>query len=211
MPQSLFFTKAAAARILPFATKIETLRVFKGSIQVTYRTTIGRCSTFLSKKAFYQDFIAFRQEGAKTCTVVEWAAWKYDWTQNYRYDVTSDSKKTYMVEISDITGNTYCDCADHDQQVKELGIGKVGCKHILATLNHKGYSSLAEYIDAVARRANADLFGDTPNIEAPKIDPIAELVCAIKSNSLSCAARKTTANQPRKTKVAPDPFGGFSF
>ena len=171
---SLFFTKAAAARILPYATKIEALRVLKGSIQVTYKTKNGRCSTFLSKKAFYQDFTTFRLEGAKTCTVVEWAAWKYDWTQNYRYDVTSDSKKTYMVEISDITGNTYCDCADHDRQLEELGNAKVGCKHILATLNQKGYGSLAEYIDAVEcrgkedssprtlveKRAYADLFGD---------------------------------------------------
>jgi hypothetical protein len=66
---SLIFSRTAALRILPYATKIEVLRVFKGSIQVTYLTLNGRYSTFLSKKAFYSDFITFRQQGAKTCSV----------------------------------------------------------------------------------------------------------------------------------------------
>ncbi len=79
---SLFFTKAAA-RLLPFATRIEAIRVFKGAIQVTYLTKNGRCSTFLSKTAFYQDFVAFRQEGAKTCTVKRWGAGSYQ----SRYEV----------------------------------------------------------------------------------------------------------------------------
>jgi hypothetical protein len=71
---SLFFTQAAAARLLPFATKIEAVRVFRGSIQITYLTKNGRCSTFLSKTAFFQDFVTFRQEGAKNCTVRRWGA-----------------------------------------------------------------------------------------------------------------------------------------
>ncbi len=65
----LFFTKAAAARLLPFATKIEAVRVFKGSIQVTYLTKNGRCSTFLSKTAFFNDFVSFRYAGAQTVVV----------------------------------------------------------------------------------------------------------------------------------------------
>lgn len=207
----LFFTKAAALRILQAqgvaACCVESIRVYKGSIQVTYLTKNGRCSTFLSKTAFYSDFIAFRLDGASNCTVVEWAAWKYDWTQNYRYDVTSNSEKTYMVEISDITGNTYCDCADHDRQLKELGNAKVGCKHILATLNQKGFSNLAEYIDAVARRAKADLFGEETDTDRDSIDPVADLVRATRSLALaSCSSA-----QKKSTKYNPDPFGGFSF
>jgi hypothetical protein len=40
-----------------------------------------------------------------------------------------------------------------------MGKAKLGCKHVLATLNHLGYGSLAEYMDAMAARAKADLFG----------------------------------------------------
>lgn len=98
---SLFFTKAAALRILQAqgiaAKQVETLRIFKGSIQITYLTLNGRCSTFLSKKAFYSDFITFRQQGAKTSTVKRWGAGSY---QN-RYEVFSGkTEKIYNVELS---------------------------------------------------------------------------------------------------------------
>lgn len=152
---SLFFTKAAAARLLPFATKIETLRVFKGAVQVTYSTRNGRYFTFLSKTAFFQDFVTFRQEGAKTCTVKPWGAGSYQ----CRYDIFSSmSEKIYVVELS--AGIAMCICPDYEEQRKQLGKAKIGCKHILATLNYVGgYSSLAEYIDTMAARAGADLFG----------------------------------------------------
>ncbi len=97
---SLFFSKAAALRILQAqgiaAKQVESVRVFKGSIQITYLTKNGRCSTFLSKKSFYSDFILFRQLGARSCTVQRWGAGSY---QN-RYDVfSSKSEKIYVVEL----------------------------------------------------------------------------------------------------------------
>jgi hypothetical protein len=139
----LFFTKAAAARFLPFATKIETLRVFKGAVQVTYRTKNGRCSTFLSKTAFYQDFTAFRQEGAQTCTVKRWGAGSYQ----CRYEVFSGkSEKIYSVELS--AGITMCSCPDWEKQRTELGKTAVGCKHILAAvIGTLGHSSLTNYLE----------------------------------------------------------------
>lgn len=194
---TLIFTKAAAARLLPFATKIEAVRVFKGAIQVTYRTLNGRCSTFLSKTAFFNDFVQFRQEGAKTCTVKRWGAGSYQ----CRYEVFSGmSERIYTVELS--AGTAMCGCPDYEEQYRQLGKAKVGCKHLLATLNHVGgYSSLTEYMDAMERQAASDLFGggwDEPAIVETKPTVLA---------ALGAVADPT----PRKTKPAPDPFGGFGF
>jgi predicted nucleic acid-binding Zn finger protein len=150
---SLFFTKAAAARLLPFATRIEAVRVFTGAIQVTYLTKNGRCSTFLSKTGFCQDFVAFRQEGAKSCTVRQWGAGSYQ----CRYEVFSGkSEKIYSVELAG--GLAMCSCPDYERQYQELGKAKPGCKHVIATLSRVGYSSIAEYMGAVSNRAKADLY-----------------------------------------------------
>ncbi len=192
MPQQLFFTKASALRILPFATKIEAIRVFKGAVQITYLTKNGRCSTFLSKTAFYSDFITFRQEGAKGCMVKRWGAGSYQ----CRYDVFSaKGEKIYVVELS--AGTAMCDCPDFEEQRKQLGKAKVGCKHVLATLNHVGYGSLAEYMDAMVARARGDLFGDEPQPVAPTQNEIAAISAVV------------AAPTPRKTKPVSDPFGGF--
>jgi hypothetical protein len=151
---ALLFTKAAAARLLPFATRIEAVRVFKGAIQVTYLTKNGRCSTFLSKTTFYQDFIAFRQKGAKTCKVRRWGAGSY--TNHYEC-FSSKSERIYTVKL--LAGLAMCECPDYEKQHQELGKAKTGCKHVIATLNHVGHGSLQEYMDAVSSRAKADLFG----------------------------------------------------
>lgn len=172
---SLFFTKAAALRILRFAKSIEAIRIFNGTIQVTYLTKNGRCSTFLSKSAFYQDFVAFRQEGAKTIRVKRWGAGSY--TNHYDcHSAQSDpgtgksplAHRTYTVKL--VAGLAMCECPDYEKQHQEFGKAKTGCKHVLATLNHVGYGSLAEYMNAIRQNAAAsDLFGggwDKPNIHS---------------------------------------------
>lgn len=196
----LFFTKAAALRILQAqgiaARCVEVIRVYKGAVQVTYRTKNGRCSTFLSKTAFYSDFISFRQEGAKTCTVKRWGAGSYQ----CRYDVFSaKSEKIYVVELS--AGIAMCGCTDFEEQRKQLGKAKVGCKHVLATLNHVGYGSLAEYMDAISTRAKSDLYGGGWD------EPVAPTRNAIVTISAAVA----DPSSPRQPKSAPDPFGGFDF
>lgn len=149
MPQ-LIFTKAAALRLLPHATKIEVIRVFKGSIQVTYLTRRGRCSTFLSKTAFFKDFVAFRYEGAKSVTVKRWTAGTYQ----CRYDCKSpNGENTRTVDLSG--GTATCSCPDYEQQYRQLGKARPGCKHVIATLKHVGYGSLAEYMDAKEQEKQA--------------------------------------------------------
>lgn len=193
---TLIFTKTAAARLLPFATKIEVLRVFKGAVQVTYLTKNGRCSTFLSKTAFFQDFVNYRQEGAKTCTVKRWGAGSYQ----CRYEVFSSmSEKIYTVELS--AGTAMCNCPDYEEQHRQLGKAKIGCKHAIATLNHVGYGSLAEYVDTMAAKARADLFTDEP---MQPVAPVSNLVAVLQAAVAAPTPR-------RKTKSAPDPFGGFGF
>lgn len=144
MPQELFLTKAAAARIIPGAIKIEAIRVFKGTIQVTYITKKGRCSTFLSKKAFYLDFTTFRLESASHCRVERWSAGTY----TSRYSVYSkDSENTRTV---DTYGMPNCSCPDYEKQRHYLGRAMPGCKHIMAVMGQLGHASLQDYRDAQA-------------------------------------------------------------
>lgn len=48
-PEPCYFQ---ATSILPFATSIEAVRIFNNAIQLTYWTGWGRCSTFMSIRAF---------------------------------------------------------------------------------------------------------------------------------------------------------------
>ncbi|MUL39439.1 SWIM zinc finger family protein [Gloeocapsopsis dulcis] len=196
----LFFTKAAALRILQAqgiaARCVETLRVYKGAVQVTYRTKNGRCSTFLSKTAFYSDFLTFRQEGAKTVTVKRWGAGSY--TNHYEC-YSDESERIYTVKL--LAGLAMCSCPDYEKQHQELGKAKTGCKHVIAVMHHLGHGSLQEYMDAASNRAKADLFGGGWD------EPIQEASTSTAPNQLVVAAE----GQPRRTKPAPDPFGGFGF
>lgn len=137
----MIFSKAAAQRILSFATKIEAIRVFRGTIQITYKTKNGRCSTFLSKQAFYADFIAFRKQGALGCLVKPPMAGCY----TTDYEVRSNLKDgIYTVRVQGT--HAWCSCPDYKKQDQELGKAMTGCKHLLATLSHLGYGSLADFV-----------------------------------------------------------------
>jgi hypothetical protein len=67
---SSIYTKATAKRLIPFSTNIEAIKELKNCIQVTYRVRGSRCSTFLSKLAFLDDFTALRTENAHACVEV---------------------------------------------------------------------------------------------------------------------------------------------
>jgi hypothetical protein len=110
------YTKTAAARILTFATRIETVRELPHVIQVTYRVGKARCSTFVSKAKFAADFVEFRQAGAVGLVVTAHS--------NDRYTVYNPTKGTYSAVVGGV-----CDCEDHQQHGQQ-------CKHIYAVLNH---------------------------------------------------------------------------
>lgn len=230
MAQELFLTKAAAARIIPGALKIEALRVFKGTIQVTYTTKKGRCSTFLSKKAFYSDFVSFRQQGAKSCTVKRWSAGTY----TCRYDVRGDRRgNTRTVDLSG--GMPSCSCPDHEKQRHYLGKAMPGCKHVLAVMGQLGHASLQDYRDSVfakAKMKRCSICGGNGMLHDSDDYPLercyhckglgCEKVVSLAEKALPRLAgspnTQTTINLPftakactTRKKTKPDPFGGFNF
>jgi hypothetical protein len=113
---STIYTKSAAKRLLPFATKIENVRELKNCIQVTYRANGGRCSTFLSKKAFVVDFSGIREEGSRLVEVVE--------STLHTYTVKSGDNY-YVVRPGHSDPHQRCECPD-------CNFRGVFCKHQIA-------------------------------------------------------------------------------
>ena len=114
------YTKAAAKRLLPFATKIEAVRELRNCVQVTYRSNGGRCSTFLSKKAFVVDFSGIREAAAQSVEVVE--------TSLYSYTVKS-ANNYYVVRPGHADLRQRCECAD-------CNFRGAFCKHQIAVADY---------------------------------------------------------------------------
>lgn len=208
MPQ-LFFTKAGALRILQAqgiaAKQVETLRVYKNSIQVTYLTQNGRCSTFLSKKAFVGDFTTFRQESASHCTVKRWSAGTYA----CRYEVkSSDGNSFRTVDLSG--GMPLCSCPDYETQRHYLGRAIPGCKHIMAVIGQLGHASLTQYLETITQKARADLFGGGWDEQTQHlIEPPSSFIDQREDvNQLMTGLIVGKSGAKKKQR---DPFGGFGF
>lgn len=157
----LFFTKTAAQRLLPFASKIERIAIVNGAVNVVYIVRNRRCSTFLSKRSFYNDFLAFREAGARTVVVRPWSRATY----GGHYDCFSGNSENIRV-VRLIAGTVNCSCPDWERQRAELGQLATGCKHVLATLSHIGHNSIAEYMEAKKREAEAKFLAEA---EAAKL------------------------------------------
>jgi hypothetical protein len=144
MVSSLAINKTAAARILPFATRVESVRQLRnGAIQVTYRVAGGRrCSTFVSRKAFERDFIEFRQLGAQSVSVKPWGAGTY---QNHYECRTAGGDRIHNVKLLGYAVN--CSCEDYEHQSDKVGLDAL-CKHGIAVLNYLGYGSISAYTTA---------------------------------------------------------------
>ena len=102
---SSIYTKSAAKRLIAIATHIETVRELKNCIQVTYRTSGGRCSTFLSKVPFLDIFTTLRTQNAATVEVRE--------VHENEYVVYSQKSNTYYtVRPNHSELNKRCECDD---------------------------------------------------------------------------------------------------
>ena len=124
MYMKTLFTKAAAKKLLPIATSIETVREMNAVIQVTYYVANGgRCSTFLSKKAFLEVNSSQRRQAAEVIEVVEFHG-------GGRFVVGSSNKDAfYCVRLSESDPAGRCDCGDcHFRGVE--------CKHQIACKNY---------------------------------------------------------------------------
>jgi hypothetical protein len=110
------YTKTAAKLLIPGARSVEAVRVLRnGVVQVTYIMNGGRCSTFLSAKAFLEVNFSRRQQAAEVIEIVEIHGEEV---------VVKSSKKDayYCVRLSHPDPYQRCDCGDcHFRGVK--------CKH----------------------------------------------------------------------------------
>jgi hypothetical protein len=124
---------SAARRILQCQV-VEQIRIMRnGAIQVTFRRTAqsSRCSTFLSHKAFEQDFIEFRKSGAKAITsVTPWIG------SDNQFSVRSASMPDAPPYTVVIEGNRHtCNCPDHRRQ-RDANRENPVCKHGFAVMNY---------------------------------------------------------------------------
>jgi hypothetical protein len=102
---SSIYTKTTAKKLIPFATHVEAVREFRNCIQVTYRVRGGRCSTFLSKLAFLDNFTALRTQNAALVEVRE--------LHENEYVVHSQkSNSFYKVRPNHPESSERCECAD---------------------------------------------------------------------------------------------------
>lgn len=132
----IVFNRSSAQRILSSYVKtvLEVKRV-KNSILVVYITfSEKKGATFVSKKAFREEFHRFREEAAKRCFVgLSWGSDTHTVT-----DPRSKSKTTYYTSL------TTCGCMDAQMQMEHWG--KAQCKHMKAVAYQLGYSSIEEAI-----------------------------------------------------------------
>jgi hypothetical protein len=105
---SHLYSKATALRILlGIATRIERVREFRNCIQVTYRVYGGgRCSTFLSKKAFIVVNLDIRVHASALVEVVEMVS-------DDEFIVRSQKTDSYyVVRPYKVDARSRCECGD---------------------------------------------------------------------------------------------------
>ena len=109
-------SKTAAARILKIkASQVLAVRIMKnGAVQVTYKMNGGRCSTFLSRKAFDRDALEFRIKGASDIKVLSLVG-------NIAQALNTKKGSLYEVDLQ----SRKCTCYDSAEN------GNI-CKHIHA-------------------------------------------------------------------------------
>lgn len=135
----MLFSKSAALRILPQAKTIEEVRPVRGVILVCYTTRHGRCATFVSRKAFANDFVEVRKTASEGLVSV-----KVDDT-TFRV-ASSKAGRDYIVRVW--PNAIACYCSDYEEQKRQFGKGV--CKHGYHVLNHwLGYGSLGDYLKRV--------------------------------------------------------------
>lgn len=129
----MIYTVSNARRILGSLWKNIKIQTWW---KVVWVVAEGKRPTLVSKKRFLQAFVDFRKQQSRQLEV----------TRNLvvadRYTVRNPVKEsTYQVQLGEAIA---CGCEDFAQQIEAFGKGC--CKHLYATLNTLGFSSLNEYI-----------------------------------------------------------------
>jgi hypothetical protein len=132
----LLFSASAVRRILGLSASIAVcVKVWS---RVVWVHVAGRRPTLISKQRFKHHFVGRRQAAAKALQVTRYA---FD---QQAFTVRNETKNsTYKVTAKAAVS---CECDDYQNQLNFLGKGC--CKHGYAVLNHLGFKSLADYVNA---------------------------------------------------------------
>jgi predicted nucleic acid-binding Zn finger protein len=134
---NIIYSASSVRRLLGLkaSAKVE-LKEFARVIWVWVK---GQRPTFIGKRVFLQHFAEWRKAQGKGLKVTE----RLDIANHYT--VRNLSKDTaYIVEKR--ADGVFCTCDDLNNQLEFFGKGC--CKHGYAVLNHLGFSSLSDYIQA---------------------------------------------------------------
>ncbi|MGB6016810.1 MAG: hypothetical protein WBG32_18900 [Nodosilinea sp.] len=134
---NIIYSAAAARRLLGVSSsaKVEIREFFR----VIWVWVKGKRPTFISKAKFRVHFAEWRKAQARNLKVTE----RLDIANHYTVrNVYKDT--AYVVEKR--ADGVFCTCDDLNNQLDFFGKGC--CKHGYAVLNHLGFGSLHEYIQA---------------------------------------------------------------
>lgn len=138
---NLVFSVAAVRRLLGLAASVAVqIREFAWVVWVWVR---GKRPTFISKKAFYQHFVDRRKAEAKNLTVQK--------EQFQNLHTVSNPSKGSSYQVATLPNEIDCTCDDYKNQIDFWGKGC--CKHGYAVLGVLGFTSLANYKQAITRFA----------------------------------------------------------
>lgn len=131
--EKLFYSRSAAGRILNLPWwDVEVIEI--GSDAILVETPQEQ--QYISKTAFHQDFVTYRQQQARSLRV------RFDdktWT-------IYNTENGHSITVSNIYEGhrPQCNCKDFEKHHK-------ACKHIYAVLLTLGYNTLSEYLGSTAK------------------------------------------------------------
>lgn len=129
----MLYTLSATARLLN-ATH-NTIQRIEPFVYVVWVWVRGQRPTFVSKRAFQQDFVNFRRASVQFVKVRR---------LNDRCFQAQGKDEIYDLTLQQTT--IVCSCKDYEKQIETFGKGC--CKHGYAVLGQLGFTSLLDYIDA---------------------------------------------------------------
>jgi hypothetical protein len=136
---NLFFSKSSVSRVANVATnQIARFEVWDSVVFVVFVKGQKLRPRFLSKKAFYADFVTSRQLAARQIKITKQL---FSETKYTARNTVSD--RTYELVLEN--DRAICECRDYRDQIEFVGRGV--CKHGYALLNFLGCKTMAEYIE----------------------------------------------------------------
>lgn len=136
--EGYIYSRSAAQRI--FDAEVKRVDIYANSVLVIFEKGQKLRPRFVAKSAFKEHFARWRQGKARTEVIVSYRP------LNGTFHAIKSSNITEYYQIELYPDHLTCTCKDYEIQ-EELGIEKPACKHIYATLDYIGCTSIADYIE----------------------------------------------------------------